>query len=287
MARIRRPIAGRPARTSARLRGPDLPRRRRRPARGDRVRRDLGLRAAGRGRQAGADAGGQGRDRDDGQRRVRPGRARCTTGSPSSAPTRSRRWRRSATPIDLFHEHTAPVGLVRGPDQGVRRRRAGQRLLPRDRGLPRHRHPRPDRRLAGRRRARGVRRRPGPGRDRRRPAARRPAGAVGSPADGGGAHPGAAGGRRAGRAVRAAGRRRRPTRARPGRDRPDVHPDHRAARRPDGRARARRPDRLDGLRSDALALARARWPRRSPGSPRPRSARRGATSRGRGSTRGS
>ena len=82
-----------------------------------------------------------------------------------------------------------------------------------------------------------VRRRPGPRRDRGGPAARRPAGAVGPAADGGGAHPGAAGRRRARRAVRAAGRRRRPSRARPGRDRPDVHPDHRAARRADGRAR--------------------------------------------------
>ena len=48
---------------------------------------------------------------------------------------------------------------------------------------------------------------------RGRPEARRPAGAVGPPADGRGADPGAAGGRRARRADRAAGRRHRPARA--------------------------------------------------------------------------
>ena len=51
--------------------------------------------------------------------------------------------------------------LVRGPDQGLRRRRDGRRLLPRDRGLPRRRHPRPDRGLAGGLRPLRVRRRPG------------------------------------------------------------------------------------------------------------------------------
>ena len=55
--------------------------------------------------------------------------------------------------------------------------------------------------------------------------------------------PGAAGRRRARRAVRAAGRRRRPAGPGPGRDRPDVHPAHRAARRADGRARPRLPER--------------------------------------------
>ncbi len=78
------------------------------------------------------------------------------------------------------------------------------------------------------------------------PAARRPAGAVGPPADGGGAHPGAAGRRRPGRPVGAARRRRGPPRARPGRDRPDVHPDHRAARRADGRAGTRQLAVLSG-----------------------------------------
>ena len=43
------------------------------------------------------DAGGQGRARGDGRRRVRAGRAAARAGSPSSAPTRSRRWRRSAS----------------------------------------------------------------------------------------------------------------------------------------------------------------------------------------------
>ena len=49
--------------------------------------------------------------------------------------------------FDAFHAHTAPARLARGPGQGVRRRRAGRGLLPRDRGLRRRGHPRPDRRL--------------------------------------------------------------------------------------------------------------------------------------------
>ena len=137
----------------------------------------------------------------------------CTSGSPSSAPTRSRRWRRSSDADRPFHAPHRARRLVRGPGQGVRRRRAGRRLLPRDRGVPRRRHPRPDHRLAGRRRPRGVRRRPGARRRSPPTPARRPAGAVGPPADGGGAHPGPAGRRRARRALGAAGRRRRPARA--------------------------------------------------------------------------
>ena len=154
------------------------------------------------------DAARQGRDGGDGERWSSATSRGCTTGSASSAPTRSRRWRRSSAPIDLFHAHTAPVGLVRGADQGLRRRRAGRRLLPRDRGVPRRRDPRPDHRLAGGRRPGRLRRRPDPAGDRGRPAARRPAGAVGPAADGGGADPGPAGGRRARRADRPAGRRR-------------------------------------------------------------------------------
>ena len=61
-----------------------------------------------------------------------------------------------------------------------------------------------------------------------RPPARRTARAVGPPADGRGADPGAAGGGRARRPHRAARRRGRPARPRPGRARPDVHPAHRS-----------------------------------------------------------
>ncbi len=43
--------------------------------------------------------------------------------------------------FDSFHAHTAPVGLLRGAHQGLRRRRARRGLLPRDRGLPRPRDP--------------------------------------------------------------------------------------------------------------------------------------------------
>ena len=62
-------------------------------------------------------------------------------------------------------------------------------------------------------------------------------------------------------AVGAARRRRRPARARPGGDRPDVHPDHRAARRADGRARPR-------LLSAGVRPGACRWrlSRRSSGS---------------------
>ena len=55
-----------------------------------------------------------------------------------------------SAPIDEFHAPHRAVGLVRGPGQGLRRRRARRRLLPRDRGLPRHRDPRPGGRLAAR-----------------------------------------------------------------------------------------------------------------------------------------
>ena len=140
--------------------------------------------------------------------------------------------------LDLFHEHTAPAdwyeSLIKAyvgdglADDFYREIAAYLDADTRDLIVASRR----------RRRLVGVRRRPGARRHRRRPPARRPAGAVGPPADGGGAHPGAAGGGRAGRAHGAARRRRRPARARPGRDRPDVHPAHRAARRADGRARA-------------------------------------------------
>ena len=92
------------------------------------------------------DAGGQGRAGADGVHRVRPLRGAARRGSPSSAPTRSRRWRRSSAPFEAFHRRTAPVRLARGPGQGVRRGRAGRRLLPRDRGVPGLRHPHDHRR---------------------------------------------------------------------------------------------------------------------------------------------
>ena len=100
-----------------------------------------GLRAAGRGRRDGADAGRQGAR----SRRWRwPSSATssaCATGSASSAPTRSRRWSRSArrsTPSTPTRRRR--TGSRAG--QGVRRRRPGRRLLPRDRRLPRRGHPR-------------------------------------------------------------------------------------------------------------------------------------------------
>ena len=93
---------------------------------------------------------------------------------------------------------------------------------------------------------------------RRRPEARRAAGAVGATADGGGADPGPARRRRAGRAQRAARGRHRPAGARPRGDRADVHPDHRAARRPDGRARpvCLSPVRRRGRKASAQTLLR-------------------------------
>ena len=81
---------------------------------GDRVRRDLGLRAARGGRQAGADAGGQGRDRVDGLRRVRPRRAAARAARRARRRPVRRRWRRSAAPIDQFHEYTAPADWFEG-----------------------------------------------------------------------------------------------------------------------------------------------------------------------------
>ena len=197
------PGRSRQAEVPVAFRGPALPRRGRRPARRDRVRRDLGVRAARRGRQAGADAGGQGRDRDDGHRGVRPRRPAARPARASSGPTRSRRWRRSATPIDLFHEHTAPSdwfeGLIKAyVGDGLANdfyREIAAYLDPDTRDLVIA--------VARGRRALRVRRRPGAGGDRGRPPPRRPAGAVGPPADGGGADPGPAGGRRAGRALRA------------------------------------------------------------------------------------
>ena len=186
---------------------------------------------------------GQGRARGDGQRRVRPRRAAAATGSPSSAPTRSPRWRRSASRSTCSTPHTAPSDWY----EGLVKAYVGDGLAATSTARSR-RTSTPDTRdlivasLDGRRRT------PQFVVDRVRaaiaadPRARRPAGAVGPPADGGGADPGAAGGRRARRAVRAAGRRRRPARPRPGRDRPDVHPAHRAARRADGRARPRLPE---------------------------------------------
>ena len=211
------PSASRPDDEPGRLPGPAVPRGRRRPARRDRVRRDLGVRAARRGRQAGADAGGQGRDRVDGGGRVRPRRRGCASGSPSSAPTRSRRWRRSAAPIDHFHEYTAPAdwfeGLIKayvgdGMANDFYREIAAyldadtRDLIVASLEDSGHSAFVVDRVRAG---------------DRRRPAPRRPAGAVGPPADGGGAHPGAAGRGRPRRADGAARRRRRPPRPRPGR----------------------------------------------------------------------
>ena len=154
-------------------------------------------------------------------------RALQASGSPSSAPTRSRRWRRSSGPFDAFHARTAPSdwleGLVKayvGDGLAADFYREIAAFL--DSGHPRD-HPREPR---GRRPV-GVRRRPGPRRHRGGPPGRRPARAVGPPADGGGAVPGAAGRRRARRAGGAALRRRRPPGARPGRDRPAVHPAHR------------------------------------------------------------
>ncbi len=119
--------------------------------------------------------------------------------------------------IDQFHLHTAPCRLARGPGQGLRRRRARQRLLPRDRGLPRPRHPRPGRLLRRGREPGGVPDRAGAADHRHRPRHRRPAGPVGPPAHGRGAHPGATGRRRARVPHRPPRRRRRPPRPRPGR----------------------------------------------------------------------
>ena len=70
----------------------------------------------------------------------------------------------------------------------------------------------------------GIRGRPGPGRHPPGPAPGRPPRAVGPSPDGGGAHPGPAGGRGAGRAHRAARRRRGPSRSRPGRARVGCSP---------------------------------------------------------------
>ena len=50
----------------------------------------------------------------DGERRVRPRRRAARPARPSSAPTRSRRWRRSAPRIDHFHAHTAPADWFEG-----------------------------------------------------------------------------------------------------------------------------------------------------------------------------
>ena len=149
-----------------------------------------------RGRQDGPDPGGQGRAGADGVHRVRPlrgaaGPARRARRRPVRRDGRLRRAVRGVPPA-----HGAGR-LARGPGQGVRRGRAGRRLLPRDRGVPRLGHPRDHPREPAGRRPVGVRRRPGPGRHRGGPPGRRPARAVGSPADGGGAVPGAAGRRRA------------------------------------------------------------------------------------------
>ena len=114
IGRVRRMSESAATADARRFRRPDLPRGGRRPARRDRVRRDLGLRAARRGRQAGADAGGQGRPGVDGRAPSSGRSPRCTRGSPSWAPTRSPRWRRSGAPIDQFHAHTAPADWLEG-----------------------------------------------------------------------------------------------------------------------------------------------------------------------------
>ena len=128
--------------SSRRLLGPRVPRRGGRPARRDRVRRDLGVRAAHRGREDGADAA-----RTRSSWRGWPSRS-----SPTSSALRAPAHRARRRPVRgdgavrhavrrLPPPHRA-VGLARGPDQGVRRRRARRGLLPRDRRVPGRGHPR-------------------------------------------------------------------------------------------------------------------------------------------------
>ena len=262
-ARALIPAGRRPCHRWRGLPGPGVPRGGRRPARRDRVRRDLGVRAARRGCQAGTDARGQGGDRQHGDGGVRPRRAAHRAARPA---------RRRPLPGDgAVRGGDRPVPrahrterLVRGADQGLRRRRHGERLLPRDRGVPRHRDAGPGRGLARGQWARRLRRRPGPRRHRGGPSPRWPARPVGPPVDGGGPHPGSAGRRRPRRAVRAPGRRCGPPGPGPRRDRADVRPDHRAARGADGRGgRAARagPVPLATGRGGARTAARAPPPR--------------------------
>ena len=180
----------------------------------DRLRRDVGVRPARRGRQDGAR---RWPTRSRWPRmavdRVRALRAAAPAARPSSAPTRSRRWRRSQAPFDAFHARTAPSdwleGLIKayvGDGLAADFYREIAAFLDADTRTIIVES------LADAGQSRFVV-------DRVRaaieagPAGRRPARAVGPPADGRGAVPGPAGRRRAGRADRAARRRRRPARA--------------------------------------------------------------------------
>ena len=142
-----------------RLRGPRLPRGGRRPARGDLLRRDLRLRAPGRGRQAGAEPAGQGGAGRDGQRRVRQGRA-AARADPSSGADPFAAMAPFRAAVDQFHQHTAPSDWI----EGLVKAFVGDGLADdfyREIAAYLDPHPRPGRVLARRRRARGVRRRAG------------------------------------------------------------------------------------------------------------------------------
>ena len=72
------------------------------------------VRAAGCRRRAGADAGRQGGTRGDGGPRSSTTSSGCGGGSESSASMPTRRWRRSSTPLEAFHDHTAPADWLEG-----------------------------------------------------------------------------------------------------------------------------------------------------------------------------
>ena len=121
------------------------------------------------------------------------GSSHCGEGSPSSAATRSRRWRRSVVAIDQFHLHTAPSdwleGLVKAyVGDGLANdfyREIAAFLDPDTRDLVVSSVEDEGHAAFVVERVRAD--------HRRRPVHRRPARPVGAPADGGGAHPGATG----------------------------------------------------------------------------------------------
>ena len=82
----------------------------------------------------------------------------------ASASTRRRRWRRTSTALDTFHDLTAPADWLESLVKAYVGDGIAARLLPRGVGVSGSGVPRPGARGARRRRPRGVRRRSGAGR---------------------------------------------------------------------------------------------------------------------------